>query len=41
VTWMAGLTPVALTSRADVDAAAANGWVTVPVTGTVVNCPVL
>ena len=41
VTWAAGLTPVTLTSRADVEAAAANGWVTVSVTDTVVNCPVL
>lgn len=41
VAWAPGLTPVTLTSRADVDAAVANGWVTVSVTDTVVNCPVL
>jgi hypothetical protein len=41
VTWRPGLTPVTLSSAADVSAAASNGWVTLTTTATVVNCPVL
>jgi hypothetical protein len=41
VTFKDGVTPRVLTSKADVDAAAKAGDVTVTKTGTVVNCPVL
>lgn len=41
VTFKTGVTPYLLKSKADVDAAASKGNVTVTATKTIVNCPVL